>query len=504
MNLSVKTINGAVYAILVEPSWTIEQFKDAVFQKSGIPADMIRLIAAGRVLEDALTIGDYNLHSDAVVSLVLTMRSLRPAVRAPVAVPHAPTAPKKNEALEKCWSAAYSEEWEKAKSYLESGEISLDELEQRTHRDLLVFFAERNMANALAFIIAARGMPQQSKLLAAVNMAIKGDRGNAFDYLLTLTSVAELQTVEGAAQPLHYALCFGRVKMLRYLLDNGADPNFYAETGNEGLPNHPGTPMQALAQSGVPFGSFPHVEECITIISSHPAIDLNARHREKGGNALHLLVAKNNSSYEKDLAIALIKVGVDTTALNNDGKMPEQCLLSAIALDGTPTALARVFILAKEGKIKASKRPAGDAEVKEEAGDNKKSRQLSTITGPTFHTLDAKTARVREWTRELNEDEQDDDSGAMRSDKGKMPLSSAILSDLPALAADSANPLHRAAQIALDLADKLEGVLLSSETDCSWFPFVVDLSPISSGSSIKNLSLSEAIKHPKVTSHRRE
>ncbi|RYG59972.1 hypothetical protein EON64_19700, partial [archaeon] len=192
--------------------------KEAIQGKSGIPADMIRLIAAGQVMDASKTIADYNLSADATLHLVLTMMrsSAPPAAPAPVAAP----LPKRNEALEKCWSAAYCEEWDKAKSYLESGQVSLDELEQRTGRDLLVFFAERNMVDALAYAIAVRGKPPVPNLLTAVNISIKAHRGPVFQYLMDkVTSVAELQTVQGVAQPIHYAVRFGRVGMLRYLLD---------------------------------------------------------------------------------------------------------------------------------------------------------------------------------------------------------------------------------------------------------------------------------------------
>eukprot|EP01031_Cornospumella_fuschlensis_P040781 gene40781-49735_t len=494
ISLSIKTLNGSVYAVNVEPAWSVTQLKQTVFEKSGIPADMMRLIAAGRILENHNTIADYNLSTGATVSLVLSLpsRTAIPASSSTGVPTPTPAPPKKNEALEKCWSAAYCEEWATASSYLESGQVSLDELQQRTGRDLLIFFGERNMVDALRFVIDKRGKPPMDSLLKAINIATKGNRGPAFDYLMSITSVAELQTVEGAVQPLHYALRFGRVVMLRFLLDNGADPNFYASTGGEGVPNHPGTPLHALAQCYVGPANMSAVEECLEIISAHPLTDINARMRDTGDNALHL-VTKNSGS-EKEVAIALIKLGVEVQAVNNDGKTPQQYVVNT-KTDGESNPLMRVFKLVEQGKIKPNKRPAaagGESKGDAAADEPDSKRSKATPAGPTFHTLDAQTTRLGEWTRQLEEDEEDaDDSGGMRADGGKSPLTSAILTDLPALAADQSHPLQRAAQLATEIADKLEGVHLSTETDCAWFPFIVNLSETGRK---KSMSLAEAIK----------
>eukprot|EP01031_Cornospumella_fuschlensis_P030915 gene30915-37361_t len=462
MKLFVRTLNGAVYTISVEPSWTISRLKSAVSAKSGVPLNMMRLVEAGKTMDASKTISDYNIRVNASIVMLLTMSANEPFASAPAAPAN------KNEALEKCWSAAYCEEWDVALPYLESGQVSLDELEQRTGRDLLIFFGERNMVDALKFIIQKRDTLPVGSLLNMVNISIKANQQAVFEYLMSAISAAQLQTVEGAVQPLHYALCFGRVDMLRFLLDNGADPNFYASTGGEGIPNHPGTPLHALAQLFIDYALVPYAIECIGILGSHPSVDVNARHRDSGDNALHLLA--RNSRCDKDVAIAMVKIGVDLRALNNEGQSPSECTEDLI-VDGRLSALGRVFKLAEQGKIKRTVASAG-------VGDEAESkRSKAAPTGPTFHTLDAQTTRLGEWTRQLEEDEEDaDDSGDMRADWGTNALASAILPDLPALAADQSHPLQRAAQLATELATKLQGVKLCSETDCSWFPFVVALS----------------------------
>eukprot|EP01033_Poteriospumella_lacustris_P021788 gene21788-16252_t len=74
MKVFVRTLAGKTLALMVDPFADVTVLKGMIRDREGMPVDQLRLIYAGRQLEDGRSLIDQGVHNEATLHLVLRLR----------------------------------------------------------------------------------------------------------------------------------------------------------------------------------------------------------------------------------------------------------------------------------------------------------------------------------------------------------------------------------------------------------------------------------------------
>lgn len=71
MHVTIKSLTGKFFDLLVDPNDSIQDVKQKITDREGVPPSEQRLIFSRQTLDDDLTLSDYNIQPNSVISLVI-------------------------------------------------------------------------------------------------------------------------------------------------------------------------------------------------------------------------------------------------------------------------------------------------------------------------------------------------------------------------------------------------------------------------------------------------
>jgi len=74
ISINVKTLSGKIMTLVVDPEDTIQELKEYLEEKSGVPVAQQRLIFRGKQVADTMTLAEGRVETGSVLHLVLALR----------------------------------------------------------------------------------------------------------------------------------------------------------------------------------------------------------------------------------------------------------------------------------------------------------------------------------------------------------------------------------------------------------------------------------------------
>ena len=74
MLITIKTLAGRKISLDFEPTQKINEIKETLQEKEGIPKDQIRLIYSGKVLPEESKIEEFNIQPGTIILMMMNLR----------------------------------------------------------------------------------------------------------------------------------------------------------------------------------------------------------------------------------------------------------------------------------------------------------------------------------------------------------------------------------------------------------------------------------------------
>ena len=74
MLITIKTLAGRKISLDFEPTQKINEIKETLQEKEGIPKDQIRLIYSGKVLAEESKIEEFNIQPGTIILLMMNLK----------------------------------------------------------------------------------------------------------------------------------------------------------------------------------------------------------------------------------------------------------------------------------------------------------------------------------------------------------------------------------------------------------------------------------------------